>query len=169
MIKQNGEQTMTRQSNFDALRIVAMLMIVTWHVCIHGDLQSAIGNDGAKRIILQAIFALTVIGTNLYVLLTGYFQSRSSFKISKLAKLWGAVLFYSIGFTVIYSIVFHRFPGNLALFCFPVITRAYWFVTVYVVLLYVIVEGIVMSPEYLEWFSESLYVTVASFLLSSRV
>lgn len=128
------EPAMTRQSNFDALRIVAMLMIVTWHVCIHGDLQSVISTDGARRMILQAIFAITVIGTNLYVVLTGYFQSRNTFKIGKLAKLWITVFFYSIGCAAIYLIFLHRLPENPALFCFPVITRAYWFVTVYVAL-----------------------------------
>lgn len=111
-----------------------MLMIVMWHICIHGNLQQNVADGGAKQIILRMIFALTVIGTNLYVLLTGYFQSRSSFKFGKLLRLWGTVLLYSLGFGALYCLVTHRLPANPVRILFPVISREYWFVTVWVVL-----------------------------------
>ena len=85
---------LNRRSELDLLRIYAMFLIVIWHVCIHGKLGESAST--ANRILLDILSGVTVIGTNLYVLLTGFFQCTAAFKWNKLLKLWGITFFYSV-------------------------------------------------------------------------
>ena len=94
--------TRTRQSNFELIRIVAMLFIVLWHVVIHGTQNNMEGGLYIK--------AVTGVGVSLYVLLSGYFNIRLTCR--SFLNLFSVVLFYSLlGFLVAVVFLIDRFLG----------------------------------------------------------
>lgn len=84
-----------RNSNFELMRIISMLFIVLCHIIIHGHIIENCLNQSLK-FIFEAIEFFIVIHVNSYVLTTGYFQSKSEFKQSKLWSIITSSLFYRI-------------------------------------------------------------------------
>jgi surface polysaccharide O-acyltransferase-like enzyme len=82
-----------RLSNFELMRIVSMFFIVIWHVIMHGKMFTNTSSESIKNI-LKLIQYIIIIHVNSFVLLSGYFQSNSKFKIGKLLDLVMQVLFY---------------------------------------------------------------------------
>ena len=132
---------MGRQSNFEAYRIVCILLIVVMHTfgAGTGQLNTQLG------ILVNVIGNIGVTG---FVLLSGYFGIR--LKGKKLAKMDIMLIFWSL---VAYCSRFliEGFSGNISvkelLTCFiPVISHKYWFISAYFCLC-------ILSPfinEYLE-------------------
>ena len=88
-----------RQSNFELLRIVAMLMIVFHHFAYHG----AFNYDSTSISISYFWYSLIImggkIGVNIFILISAYFLILSSgINFKKIFKIIGQVLFYSILF-----------------------------------------------------------------------
>ena len=85
-----------RNSNFELMRIVSMLLIVLSHVIGHGKV---IENTFAARGI-QEIFIflkmLTLVHVNSFIILSGYYQSTSTFKQKQIWNLITKVVFYEI-------------------------------------------------------------------------
>ncbi len=125
-----------RNSNFELMRIVSMFLIVIWHVIMHGNVISNCANPTIK-IILEIIMFLIIIHVNSYILLSGYFQSKSKFKLSKVLKILLQVIFYSVlilcvaiklGWITNYNIV--TFVDNLSLTSLD----NYWFIKTYLIM-----------------------------------
>lgn len=124
-----------RNVNFDILKLISMFSIVILHALGHGGVLSYEGNvvDGLQIWFLEA---LSISAVNCYVLISGYFLVKSKFKLKKVFKLWfeafvfGLLIFiFLIGFKIIpFSFV------NLLKTFTPLMSRQYWFVTVYVIL-----------------------------------
>ena len=91
-----------RNSNFELMRIVSMFLIVLWHVIMHGNLLINCANPAIK-IILEIIMFCIIVHVNSFVMLSGYFQSKSKFKLSKLIKIILQVIFYSIVILIVGS------------------------------------------------------------------
>lgn len=136
---------MERQSNFEAYRIVCILLIVIMHTfgAGAGQLNTQLG------ILINAIGNIGVTG---FVLLSGYFGIR--LKGKKLAKMDMMLIFWSLAaYGSRFLIV--GFPGAFSvkdlLTCFiPVISHKYWFISAYFCLC-------ILSPfinEYLERIDE---------------
>lgn len=91
----NKKKNIVRESKFELMRIIAILFIITWHIIMHGHL---IENTTNQSIIipLQIIQFLIMVHVSLFILLTGYFQSKSKFKFKKFIKLIIITIFYSI-------------------------------------------------------------------------
>ena len=91
-----------REANFELLRIVAMLMIITLHYLDKGGIlpkpDSAFGLPG---FLAWALEAFCVSAVNVYVLISAYFLAESEYRPMRAVKLWIEVLFYSIGIAVI--------------------------------------------------------------------
>ncbi len=89
-----------RKSNFELMRIVAILMIIYYHLIIHGNML-----DNSRNInftfVNEVIKFFVIVHVNLFILLSGYFQCKSKFRLSKVFSLVGEILFYSIIITVI--------------------------------------------------------------------
>lgn len=125
-----------RDSNFELLRIIAMLMIVMHHLAVHGG---AIITDAspALNVAFLRFFELGgKLAVNAFVLISGYFLVKSKFKPEKLFGLMVEIFLYS---TVIYFVFvsFGRvaFDWKSLVFSFlPVSTNSYWFMTCYVLL-----------------------------------
>lgn len=124
-----------RESNFELLRIISMLFIILWHVIMHGGMLQTCQNEGLK-ICLNILQFIIVVHVNSFVLVSGYFQSKSKFKLSKFLTLVFQVIFYS---SIIYLVgiklgVVKNYNWGLILenFTFNSIGN-YWFINTYLI------------------------------------
>ena len=150
-----------RQSNFEALRIVAMAMIVTYHYYLHGVQHAAhpqlrelfLQGSLSHRLITMFFLPGGNIGVAVFFMLTGYFMCQSEWKLQRLKKLFLQSLFYSLILFALYAVLktlgVYSFPytinpewanstgGYIAFFIrsvIPISSGAWWFITAYVVL-----------------------------------
>lgn len=126
-----------RQSNFELLRIVCMLMIVTDHFSVHGGFDFATNTVTIPELWAQFIRQGGQVGVDIFVLITGYFLiNATNIKISKVFKLWFQVLFYSAGvyilFTALGLIQFK--PEAFFKSLLPITYKTWWFASTYFVL-----------------------------------
>lgn len=129
-----------RNPNFELLRIVAMLMVISLHYFGKGGLLIKPHETGylpVNTTLAHFLEALAYPATNLYVMITGYFCVKSSFKIERIVKIWIQVFTYSAGILLIMlllgriSINDLKDVYNLALYVLPITSQHYWFATVY--------------------------------------
>ena len=129
-----------REANFELLRIVAMLMIVTLHYLDKGGIlpkpDSAFGLSG---FLAWGLEAFCVSAVNVYVLLSAYFLAEGEYRPMRVAKLWTQVFFYSVGIAAVLMItgivpVATVDKYRLLGYVFPIITEHYWFVTAYMLM-----------------------------------
>lgn len=124
-----------RNSNYELMRIISMFMIVVYHIIMHGHVINNYQNEGAA-LLTKFIFFITVVHVNSFILVSGYFQSASKFKQSKLWAIINQSLFYRI---VIMSILilFNVISLN-RIEVFKEIsiidTTEYWFIKTYIFL-----------------------------------
>ena len=124
-----------RNSNFELMRIISMILIVTCHTLGHGGLMRNSQND-TLSIIFTFIFYFVLLHVNSFVLLTGYHQCNSKFKQSKLWYLISSSLFYKVVIMIIFSSL-----GLITLTkvqvlweIFPLNVDEYWYVKFYFLL-----------------------------------
>lgn len=126
-----------RYSNFELLRIIGMLMIIADHFSVHGDFTFSTNTITINRLFMQLLAIGGNLGTNLFVLISGYFMvTNKNIKINKLLKLFCQIFFYS---TSIYTI--GCFTGlinfeirGLIKCLFPITFNQWWFASTYFVL-----------------------------------
>lgn len=133
-----------RMANFELLRILAMLMVVTMHFLSRtGALPAAgLGMLPKEREILGVIVeSFCIVAVNVYVLLSGYFLSEKSFSFRRLVRLLCQILFYTLlippvlAALGVLSLSEALNPYHLWNCLFPVESGHYWFVTAYVVMI----------------------------------
>ena len=73
-----GFMKLKRESNFELLRVICMLMIITGHTFSWGGILNASNPNIASMI--YVVYAIILVEVNCFILLTGYFQSKSKFK-----------------------------------------------------------------------------------------
>lgn len=128
-------------ANLDLLRSVAMMLVVVLHYLGKGELLSELTDPDMSLTEGVAWFleALAIVAVNVYMLISGYFVSTSSFKVSRLLKLWLQLEFYSVvvgsvamlaGWVPAEDINTYFLLGLL----FPVSMGHYWFMTAYIYL-----------------------------------
>lgn len=120
----------------DLLRIVSMLMILTSHFFVHGNVLGSLKPGQPYFVICWFIEALCYVMVNCYALITGYFQSQTKFKLKKLLLLWGQIVFLSGGLYLV-CVLSGRVDFSAEAFldaAFPVTMQRYWFATAYVIL-----------------------------------
>lgn len=122
----------TRYANFELLRIVLMLLIIVGHITMYsGKLDELITVDYYLTNFLRS-FAMVAV--NSFVLITGYFGTSRNWK--KLFGLDLRVCFYTwIGFALAVVFGIHKVSliKDIQLL-FPVMTKQYWYITIYFVL-----------------------------------
>ena len=128
------EKQSVRDSNYELMRIISMLMIVIWHILLHGlvDVQST----GMLSFVIYFLEAILVVHVNSYMLVTGYYQCKKEFKSKKLIALNNQSWFYRVVIMLIlcgYGIIeIGRKDFFQALF--PLDYATYWFVQMYLFL-----------------------------------
>lgn len=124
-----------RDANLDLLRIISMFLIVLLHSVDHsGVLEHARECGAGIYMYVQYIYALTQVCVNCFVMLSGYYLVKSTFRVQKLIALWLEVVFYSVVLRVIFMAIGYK-PFSivsLASCFFPILTGRYWFMTIYV-------------------------------------
>lgn len=123
-----------RNSAFELMRLLAMLMIIFGH-CMLATAQNVdpylVGLDN----IGWGVKAFTVCGVNLFFLLTGYFLKSSRPRFGRIIDIWIKTIFYSVTIYLILSLYSSSFSGrDLVGFVLPVFTSKYWFIQTYIVL-----------------------------------
>lgn len=130
------QEKTTRKSNFELLRIVSMFFIVLYHTIIHGHVIENSTNQGLTMISNLLLF-ICIVHVNSYVLVSGYFQSKSTCKQSKVWSLINANWFYRVIIVIILTSV-----GAISLSKVQIlkqifvidITDSYWFIKMYLAL-----------------------------------
>lgn len=123
---------MERKSNFELLIIVLMLFIIVSHITMYSGKLSIIGTT--DYYITNIVRSFCMISVNTFILLSGYFGIK--LKADKLIKLDLRVVFYTWIIFVV-SIILKIHEINIikdVLLIFPIITKQYWFITMYFVL-----------------------------------
>lgn len=124
-----------RQSNFELMRIVSMLFIILWHVILHGKVVENSQNLEIDTII-NLIKHFIIIHVNSFVLVLGFFQFRSKFKLSKVLSLVFQTLFYSIIiFVILYKLGFVNDINFTTIMnvLIPFSSTDYWFISNYLI------------------------------------
>lgn len=128
-----------RDSRFELLRIIAMLMIVFHHFAVHGFEIGQNWYFSNNRIIIYFLGMGGKIGVNLFILISSYFMIDSKFTFRKILKIVGETLFYSIGIILLLEFVLQlniTFRPNVIIkSLFPITLGQYWFVTNYIILM----------------------------------
>lgn len=129
-----------RFANMELLRIVTMFLIVSLHYVSYTDILSS-GNVYIARM----IYAFTYCCVDIFVLISGWFFSKSNvigFKkaTEKSVFLWLKTIFYSIVMFVIAVVVLKQkiYPDLLIETFLPVTCSAYWFLTAFICLLFAV-------------------------------
>lgn len=130
---------MERKYGFDLLRIVSMLFIVTLHYlgvggAFYNIYDGYLPTNAANYIIASIFEALSIVGVNCFVLISGYFLSRGKYKAKKITSLWCNVIFYSLIFFALKCIKGGFDVSNFIRSFFPITMSTYWFITVYIAL-----------------------------------
>ena len=127
--------TKVRNSNYELMRIISMFLIILYHVIYHGQVLQNCHNEGAK-IILELLEFFTLVHVNSFVLLSGYFQSTSNFKQSKLWSILNASLFYRVIIMIIFIFLLGYSLDKLTIIkeAFPININEYWFIKCYILL-----------------------------------
>ena len=81
-----------RDSNYELLRVISMFLIVFWHTIYHGNVLSNTG--GALNFVIYFLFCLVIFHVNTFILIMGYYQSRSKFNSEP--YFLNSILFYNI-------------------------------------------------------------------------
>lgn len=129
-----------RQANYELLRIVAMLMIITLHYLNKGNIATAYTSDrSAVNYVAHFIQSFCIVAVNAYVLLSGYFLAESSWRPGRVLSVVAQVLFYSVLIPVTLGIAGVISLGDLSVYdwltyIWPIETEHYWFATAYLVM-----------------------------------
>lgn len=129
-----------RNSNFELMRIVSMLMIILWHMYIYGGIRDrGVVQNPSLQVIFDFLYCVYMVHVNSFVLLTGYFQFDKKIKPSKIVSIIDMSLFYKIISMIIFvslglitvtklDIIQNMFPFELNL------NDSHWFIRYYIFL-----------------------------------
>lgn len=136
----------TRDSRFEVLRIIAMLLIVLFHFSLQAQPYRL--DEGSHNIIyiflVRFFMPFGKIGVDIFVIITGYFLGGKVLSIKKSLEriwtVWSQSIFYSILLFVLYTIFNHKINKDYIIKAiksiFPFITNGpYWFVTAFIMLM----------------------------------
>lgn len=133
-----ANQKKKRQANFELLRIICMLLIISWHFVLHGQWNGKmVGVNAVFGKILASIFMPSV---NLFVMISAYFSCQSTatnVNLKKILKLWLPVFFYSVVLFIIPICTKTLAYDKMSLIdsIFPFISGKYWFFSAYILLM----------------------------------
>ena len=121
---------MKRKSNFELLRIVAMMMIVASHASYWGgfDFEAPFS---VNKLFIDFLYMLGEIGVNCFMLISGYFMVRSKFRIKKIINIIGETYFYVLFCNFLLIFLGYK-EFYFSTFFLPIIRSKYWYITAYV-------------------------------------
>lgn len=129
-----------RNANIELLRIISILMVTILHAT---DKSGADANyfimGNVNNLIAEGFISFSIAAVNIFMLISGYFLIKASFKLSRLFELVLQTVFYSVlSFAVCfgiglfyYKVIDVYYILNIVL---PIHMNVYWFVSVYIAL-----------------------------------
>ena len=123
-----------RSSNFELLRIIAILCIIVFHFSYEGGFSYPA--FCFNEFVVYSFHMLGELGVNLFILISGYHMIKGTFKWKKLLTLILEVQFYN-WICVFLSIRFNGLVLDKRTFFtnfFPVTEYKYWFITAYILI-----------------------------------
>lgn len=138
MVK-SGQQK-KRMANMEALRLVAMMMVVSLHYLGKGELLEGLnGSLSPKGYVAWLLESFSIAAVNVYVLISGYFLVETKFRVRRVITLVLQILFYSCLIPVILVLTGKLSPGEITLYSiwqciFPINMKQYWFMSAYVLM-----------------------------------
>lgn len=130
----------TRQANFEILRILAMLMVISLHYIIKGNITISLMEDRSfPNLLAWFLQSCCIVAVNVYVFITGYFLIEAKWSLKKLISLVIQVWCYSVSVPVLCFLmnVGEVRSWNLyhwATVLFPFQMEHYWFATAYLIM-----------------------------------
>lgn len=124
-----------RISNFELLRIISILMIIMWHVIVHGHYFD-IASD-SSIFIKNVITAIIIFHVNSFIFLTGYFSNRKDkIESRKCFRLLGNAWFYKAVIVLVVIAFKIEDVTNIKLMeeLLPLDVNSYWFMNHYIIL-----------------------------------
>lgn len=130
----------TRNTNFEILRSVSMLLIISWHFILYGidntNFYLSTPVETFNYTYLEFSRVISSVAVNTYILITGYFLSTKTFKSVRILRTYIQLAFYAI---IIFLFVClwgnNSFSWKTLLLCLKLDQKTYWFVTNYLGLL----------------------------------
>ena len=127
---------MKRKTNFELLRIVAMIMILFHHLALHTTFRF----DNSLSLGKMWVDFINIggqVGVTIFVLITGYFMvSSDKIKLQKIIKMWLQLVFYGLTLYCVLSLfkVTNISIGGILHTFMPVADAQWWFMSTYFVL-----------------------------------
>lgn len=126
-------QTRVHEYGLDVARIFAMFLVCAVHAagCWHGVSHAPAGVDYGVALVFCAI---SFVGVNLFMLITGYLGINRQWRVGGYLRLWAQVAFYMVGGFLVAYLWDGQFLGKQVLLnCFfPIpFANGYWYFTAY--------------------------------------
>lgn len=130
-----------RDSRFELLRIISILMIVLSHFSLFGQEYRLSQSSSWLTTFGAGVFLpYGKIGVTLFVLITGYFLGKKEISIfsaiNRAWKVWIETFFYSFILCLTFVVATHHVDVKLAIqSVIPMSTNLYWFVSAYIIMM----------------------------------
>ena len=121
--------TKVRQSNFELLRLVSMLMVMVAHANGYVNEADLVGADGIAKVIVNQFCLISV---NVFVMISGWFGIKASWKGA--CSLLFQVAFLGLLSFLFFALIGHPVSFKTDLFPYLFFGYHYWFVIAYLVL-----------------------------------
>lgn len=122
-----------RETNFDLLKIIAMIMIIVLHFNLYGISYKSLDTTSSIFGFANIMEYLCIGAVDLYVMITGYFMITSRRKLKKILELEFKIIIYST-FIYLFLVGIHKIKFDAVPFIklfFPLTTNTYWFMSAY--------------------------------------
>lgn len=125
-----------RNYGIDALRMLAMLLVVIAHILGPGGILETVDFMSPQYKAAWLLEIIAYCSVNCYALISGYVGIHSKHRYHSIVLLWLRVLFYTLGITFIFSVLI---PGSVTVrdwgrALLPTLGGYYWYFTAYVAL-----------------------------------
>lgn len=137
-VKTKADARLPRNSSFELLRIISIVMIIFHHFAVHSGFKWGASSLPIAYFWCNFFSMGGKIGVNAFVLISGYFLANREdpvFNFKRILKLWGQIFFYSAAAWIFASVVIgdQRIPAVIKVF-FPIASSSWWFASAYFVL-----------------------------------
>ena len=131
---------LTRNLGLDCLRICAIFLVVTMHICTQGGILDALSYGSANYYCAWVLICITYCANNVFALISGYFYDASDRRAgTKVLSIWVQLLFYTIGISALFFFIdsSNITANNILKALTPITSRQYWYISCYVGLLFI--------------------------------
>lgn len=128
-----------RQSNFELLRIISIIMIIGLHY-LNTEMGGAlkyVTKNSLNYTLTHSLESMCIVGVNCFILISAYFMiKKDSINTNKILKLLISLVFYSVIFYVISIIIGKQQFSIKETLCsiVPFFAGRRWFVSTYIIL-----------------------------------